>query len=85
MRLRRALEARGWLTRLPNPANRRSTILTLTDEGRTLIDAADTTFQTRLAEIFTDAATPEQIAASAPVLAGLRSTLERHGLGTPAG
>ncbi len=79
------LEARGLLTRLPNPANRRSTILKLTDEGRALIDAADTTFQTRLAEILTDAATPEQIATSAPVLANLRSVLERHGLGTPVG
>ncbi len=79
------LEARGLLIRLPNPANRRSTILALTDEGRALIDAADMTFQTRLAEILADAATPEQIAAAAPVLASLRSALERHGLGTPVG
>jgi MarR family transcriptional regulator, multiple antibiotic resistance protein MarR len=56
------LEARGLVTRLPNPANRRSTILALTDEGRALIDAADTTFQRRLAEILADAAAPERIA-----------------------
>ena len=79
------LEARGWLTRMPNPTNRRSTILTLTDEGRALLDAAGTTFQTRLAEILADAATPEQISASASVLALLRSALERDGLGTPTG
>jgi MarR family multiple antibiotic resistance transcriptional regulator len=79
------LEARGWLIRMPNPANRRSTILTLTDEGRTLIDAADKTFQMRLAEILAAAATPEQIAVSASVLARLRSTLERDGLGQPTG
>jgi MarR family transcriptional regulator, multiple antibiotic resistance protein MarR len=79
------LEARGWLTRIPNPANRRSTILTLTDEGRALIDAADSTFQRRLAEILTDAATPEQITASASALALLRTALERDGLGTPTG
>jgi DNA-binding MarR family transcriptional regulator len=79
------LEARGWLIRMPNPANRRSTILTLTDEGRTLIDAVDKTFHIRLAEILADAATPEQIAASASVLARLRSVLERDGLGIPTG
>jgi MarR family multiple antibiotic resistance transcriptional regulator len=79
------LEARGLVTRLPNPANRRSTILTLTDEGRALIDAADTTFQGHLAEILADAAPPEQITASASVLALLRSALERKGLGTPTG
>jgi len=79
------LEARGWLARLPNPANRRSTILTLTDQGRALVDAADTTFQARLADILTGAATPEQIAASASLLALLRSALERDGLGTPTG
>jgi len=79
------LEARGWLIRRPNPANRRSTILTLTDEGRALIDAADLTFRLRLAEILADVATPEQITASGSVLALLRSALERDGLGTPAG
>ena len=79
------LEARGWLIRVPNPANRRSTILMLTDEGRALLDAADATFQTRLAEILADVATPKQITASASVLAQLRSALERDGLGTPTG
>jgi MarR family multiple antibiotic resistance transcriptional regulator len=79
------LEARGLLIRVPNPANRRSTILTLTDQGRVLIDSASTAFQTRLAEILSAAGTPDQIAASAAVLAALRSTLERDGLGTPAG
>jgi MarR family transcriptional regulator, multiple antibiotic resistance protein MarR len=79
------LEARGWLTRLPNPANRRSTILALTDEGRAVADAAEKTFRSRLAEILAAAATPEQISASASVLALLRSSLERGGLGAPAG
>ena len=79
------LEARGWLTRAPNPANRRSTILTLTAAGRAVLAAADTTFQTRLAEILTGAATPKQIAAAAAVLALLRSALERDVLGTPVG
>ena len=79
------LERRGLLTRLPNPANRRSTILALTEAGRALIAVAETTFQIRLAEILTNTATSEQIAATASVLALLRSALERDGLGTPAG
>lgn len=79
------LEARGLVTRLPNPANRRSAILALTGEGRALSDAADATFQGRLAEILAGAATPGQIAASASVLALLRTALERDGLGTPVG
>ncbi len=79
------LAARGLLTRIPNPANRRSTILTLTDEGRALADAVEATFQRRLAEILTAAAAPAQIGAAASVLALLRAALERDGLGTPVG
>lgn len=79
------LEGRGWLTRVPNPEDRRSTILALTDDGRAVIDEADATFQTRLAEILGDAVTPEQVGAAASVLAQLRSSLERNGLGTPVG
>lgn len=79
------LEARGLIMRMPNPANRRSTLLALTDEGRALIGAADATFQSRLAEILLSAATPAQIAAAAGVLKRLRSALEKDGLGTPAG
>ncbi len=79
------LESRGLLVRMPNPANRRSTILTLTSEGRALSDEADATFQARLAGILADAATPDQLSASASVLARLRSVLEKGRLGTPTG
>jgi DNA-binding MarR family transcriptional regulator len=79
------LEGRGWLTRVPNPGDRRSTILAHTGDGRAAIDAADATFQTRLAEILGDAVTREQIGAAASVLTLLRSSLERNGLGTPTG
>lgn len=78
------LEDRGWLIRRPNPANRRSTILTLTDRGRALIDAADRTFHERLAELLAPVP-PEQLAASAAALSQLRAALERDGLGTPTG
>lgn len=78
-------EARNLLTREPNPANRRSTILRLTDEGRAVIRAADRTFRTRLAGILASAADAEQIATAGSVLTLLRATLEQNGLGTPIG
>jgi MarR family transcriptional regulator, multiple antibiotic resistance protein MarR len=79
------LEARGLVARVPNPANRRSTILRLTEEGHALIDSADKTFEERLAGILTGVATAGQIHASAALLASLRAALERDGLGTPTG
>ena len=79
------MEQRGWVTRQPNPDDRRSAILALTREGRAIIDAADATFETRLGQIIAAAATPEQVTATAHVLAALRAALERENLGTPAG
>ncbi|MGH1524545.1 MarR family winged helix-turn-helix transcriptional regulator [Leifsonia sp. L25] len=79
------LESRGLVVRLPNPANRRSTIITTTDEGRAVVDAAETTFLHRLGEILADAATPEQLTAAGAVLTALRRSLERAAVGVPAG
>jgi MarR family transcriptional regulator, multiple antibiotic resistance protein MarR len=79
------LEARGLVIRIPNPANRRSTILRLTANGRDLIDSAESVFAVRLSGILTGAATRPQIHAAAEVLASLRAALERDGLGTPTG
>lgn len=45
------MEDRGWVTRRPNPNDRRSTILALTDEGRAIVHAADATFEMRLDQI----------------------------------
>ncbi|WP_313545078.1 MarR family winged helix-turn-helix transcriptional regulator [Leifsonia aquatica] len=79
------LEVRGLIVRTPNPANRRSTILALTEEGRALLAGADVTFQARLTDILLSAATTEELAATVNVLQQLRLTLEKDGLGTPAG
>lgn len=79
------LEDRGWLNRRPNPANRRSSLLGLTDAGRAVADAAEATFSARLAEILDGALTPDQLDAAATVLHSLRAALERQGLGTPVG
>jgi MarR family multiple antibiotic resistance transcriptional regulator len=79
------LEDRGLVARLPNPANRRSTILATTPAGRTLVDATDASFRSRLERLLAAAGAPEQLAAAGAVLSALRDALERQGLGTPAG
>ncbi|MFD8214814.1 MarR family winged helix-turn-helix transcriptional regulator [Streptomyces sp. NPDC059697] len=42
------LEAAGWVNRRPNPQNRRSSLLALTEAGRRLLDAATPTFENAL-------------------------------------
>jgi len=79
------LEKRGWVARRPNPEDRRSAILVLTDDGRVLADAAERTFQARLEQILAGAVTPAQLAGAAETLAALRAGLERDNLGTPTG
>lgn len=79
------LEERHLVERRPNPANRRSTILALTVEGRALADAAATSFQHRLDEILAGAVSPEQLAVAGEVLSALRGLLEREAIGTPVG
>jgi MarR family multiple antibiotic resistance transcriptional regulator len=79
------LEGRGWVTRLPNPNDRRSAILALTGAGRAVADAADATFEARLGEILGAALSPEQVTAAARALAALRAALEGESLGMPTG
>jgi MarR family transcriptional regulator, multiple antibiotic resistance protein MarR len=79
------LEKRGWVARRPNPEDRRSAILGLTDDGRVLADAAERTFQARLDQILAAAVTPAQLAGAAGTLAALRAGLQRDNLGTPTG
>jgi MarR family transcriptional regulator, multiple antibiotic resistance protein MarR len=75
------LEGRGWVARRPNPADRRSSLLVLTEDGARLADAAEETVADRLAELI--AASP--LMASARAFAELRSTLERDQIGMPTG
>ena len=79
------LEKRGLVLRHPNPDDRRSALLALTDDGRTLTDAAERTVAVRLGQLVTPAATPAELAATGRVLAALRAALARDGTGTPAG
>jgi DNA-binding MarR family transcriptional regulator len=79
------LEARGWVARQPNPSDRRSSLLALTDDGRRLVNAAEGTFSERLAELIADALDAPPIMATAQALAQLRSVLERDQIGMPTG
>ncbi|MGW4212193.1 MarR family winged helix-turn-helix transcriptional regulator [Lentzea sp. NPDC004789] len=77
------LERLGLVSRLPNPADRRSSLLVLTEEGVRLVDAAELTFTERLTELFELATGDSQPAAA--FLALLRAALEREQIGTPTG
>ncbi|MCA1219730.1 MarR family winged helix-turn-helix transcriptional regulator [Streptomyces sp. 8L] len=79
------LEARGWVARRANPADRRSSLLDLTDEGRRLTDAAEATFTERAAELIGGTLTRHQVTAAAEALSVLRAALERDQIGTPTG
>ncbi|OIK03743.1 MarR family winged helix-turn-helix transcriptional regulator [Streptomyces monashensis] len=79
------LERHGWVARQPNPADRRSSLLTLTDDGARLSDAAERTFTERLTELLGGALSRPQTSAAAQVLSLLRTALEREGVGIPTG
>ncbi|WP_329456003.1 MarR family winged helix-turn-helix transcriptional regulator [Streptomyces sp. NBC_01497] len=79
------LEKQGWAVRLPNPSDRRSSLLALTDDGSRLVDAAEKTFAAALAELIGGSLDGASAAATAQALAELRSALERHQIGTPTG
>ncbi|MEW1862880.1 MULTISPECIES: MarR family transcriptional regulator [unclassified Streptomyces] len=79
------LEKQGWAVRRPNPSDRRSSLLALTDDGRQLVDAAEETFTERLAELTADACKASAMTAAAQALSVLRSGLEREQIGTPTG
>ena len=79
------LERAGWVVRRPNPSDRRSSLLALTDEGRRLADDAEGTVGERLAELLADPLDASSLPAVAQALARLRSALERDRIGTPTG
>lgn len=79
------LEAQNLVRRLPNPEDRRSSLLELTSAGVDLVDAAERTFDAHLAELFERAIDPAQCEQFAAPLALLRRFLEQENIGTPAG
>jgi MarR family transcriptional regulator, multiple antibiotic resistance protein MarR len=78
------LESKGLLQRLPNPDDRRSSLLALSAGGTRLADEAEATFDASMAAFAADLS-PAQLAAASEGLAVLRATLERDGIGAPVG
>nr|WP_246298379.1 MarR family winged helix-turn-helix transcriptional regulator [Leifsonia soli] len=79
------LEARGWVARHPNPADGRSSLVSLTASGAVLVADAENTFRERLAELTSPALAASDVEAIGPVLAAVRATLERDRVGLPVG
>ena len=79
------LESKGWVARRPNPADRRSSLLVLTDEGVSLVDAAQRTVTERLTELLTPTLGASRLSATAHALSLLRTALERAEVGMPTG
>lgn len=79
------LESRGWVARLPNPADRRSSLINLTKSGAELLAAAEQACQELLADLIGSSLTPEQLAAAGASLAALRRGLEGARVGIPIG
>lgn len=79
------LERQGWVARRPNPSDRRSSLLTLTDEGLRLADAAEATFAEGLAELVADGLDAAALTAVGQAISGLRAVLERERIGMPTG
>ena len=79
------LEARGWVTRLPNPADGRSSLISLTTSGAALVAEAERTFNDRLAELIAPAISASQVDAASTALAALRRALEHARVGLPTG
>lgn len=79
------LERQGWVARQPNPADRRSSLLVLTEEGTRLTDAAERTFTERVTELIEGTLDGAGLSAGAQALALLRAALEREEVGVPTG
>lgn len=79
------LEERGWVRRVRDPDDRRSSFLQLTEAGSALVHAAETTFRDALVELVGAALGPDDVVAVSSALARLRTSLEDSGTGTPVG
>jgi MarR family transcriptional regulator, multiple antibiotic resistance protein MarR len=79
------LEKQGWVVRQPNPSDRRSSLLALTDDGSQLVDAAEKTFTKGLAELIGETLDGTSASAAVRAISKLRSVLERNQIGTPTG
>jgi DNA-binding MarR family transcriptional regulator len=79
------LEAAGWVTRRPNPANRRSSLLALTPAGQRLLAAATPTVDAELQTWLADPLGARDLDQLATSLARLRQTMADARAGQPTG
>jgi DNA-binding MarR family transcriptional regulator len=69
------LEAAGWVRRTPNPEDRRSSWLSLTDAGEKLLSAARPTFEAAVQELTGGTLTTAELRGLSAALAKLRTAL----------
>jgi MarR family multiple antibiotic resistance transcriptional regulator len=79
------LETRGWVRRNPNPADARSSLVSLTASGAALVADAEVTYLDALDELLSPTVDGEQLEAGGAVLSALRGHLERGRIGLPVG
>ncbi|MET7690209.1 MarR family transcriptional regulator [Streptomyces sp. NPDC005483] len=79
------LERQGWTVRQPNPSDRRSSLLSLTDDGSRLVDAAERTFADGVVELLRGTLDDSSAPAVAQAISKLRAALERDQTGMPTG
>lgn len=78
-------ERSGWVRRVPNPADRRSSLLELTASGLALAEQAEVTFVAALDELLGPVASADELASAGAFLARLRASLEGARVGLPTG
>jgi DNA-binding MarR family transcriptional regulator len=69
------VEAAGRCARRPNPADRRSSLLVLTDPGAALLAAADVVFEQELRRLLGEVLSPSALARFAGTLGRVRAAL----------
>lgn len=79
------LESAGWVRRRPNPDNRRSFLLDLTEAGRKLLDDATPTFEAELRVWLADPLAAESLDQLSVTVGRLRKIVEDARAGTPTG
>lgn len=79
------LERSGWVRRVPNPNDRRSSLVELTVTGTRLLEEAEVTFAEVLASLLGEVGATDELADAGVFLARLRGSLEAGRVGLPTG
>lgn len=78
------LEAAGWVLRSPNPSNRRSSLLHLTDLGAQMLEQVTPTVEQTLHMLIVEPLTDRSLQQFATTLNRLRQAIDEANLGQPA-